>query len=99
MEMRALGDSYVRSEFKLHKSVTNEAQLEAFFTAWEQYLDQLMQTARRKESVSAGALDPKEDVWDDGFGQSLPPDTELSDEQRAQIEKLKEEATKGGRTF
>lgn len=93
-EMRQLGDAYVRSEFKLHKPVTNEAQLGAFFSAWEEYLDQMMKTARRKDSVSMGALDSKEGVEDAGFGQNLPLDVELSAEQKAQLEKLREEATR-----
>ena len=92
-EMRALGDAYVKSEFKLHKSVSNTAQLDEFFVAWDQYLDQLLQTARRKESVSAGLLDGSQ-MAPKGFGQSLPPDIELSDEQKGQLEKLKEETGK-----
>lgn len=34
-EMRALGDSYVKAEFKLHKNVENSSQLDAFFVGWE----------------------------------------------------------------
>ena len=94
-EMRSLGDTYVRSEFKLHKSVTNEAQLNAFFSAWEEYLNQMMKTARRNDSVSAGALDAKEGAQQTGFGQQLPLDLELSEEQKTQLEKLREEAAGG----
>lgn len=92
MEMRLLGDTYVRSEFKLHKPVTNKSQLDAFFVAWEQYLDQMMRTARKRDSVSSGTLDQKDPV-EASFGQHLPSDIHLSDEQKAQLEKLKEETT------
>lgn len=34
-EMRALGDAYIKSEFKLHKKVENSAQLDSFFLGWE----------------------------------------------------------------
>jgi hypothetical protein len=90
-EMRSLGDAYVKSEFKLHKLVTKTTQLDEFFVAWEEYLNQIMQNSRRKESVSAGSLDAKavEGTW---FGQNLPSDYDLSDEQKEQLEKLRDEA-------
>jgi len=97
MEMRMLGDKYVRSEFKLHKSVTNPGQLESFFVAWEEYLDQMMRAARRRDSVSNGTLDEKDEMERVGFGRHLPLDVELSDDQKSQLEKLKDEATLGGK--
>lgn len=97
MEMRILGDKYVRSEFKLHKPVTNPAQLESFFVAWEEYLDQMLRTARRRDSVSSGTLDQKDEVETAGFGRHLPLDIELSDEQKSQLEKLKDETSLGGK--
>lgn len=97
MEMRLLGDTYVKSEFKLHKPVTNEAQLGAFFVAWEQYLDQMKATARRRGAVETGVLESKDDAEAPGFGQQLPLDLELSDEQKAQLEKLREEAIQDGK--
>jgi hypothetical protein len=95
-EMRSLGDAYVKSEFKLHKSVSKTDQLDNFFVAWEQYLDQILQTARRKEAVSAGSLDEKS-MASTGFGQHLPSEVELNDEQRGQLEKLKDETSRAGR--
>ena len=92
-EMRSLGDAYVKSEFKMHKKVTDSAQLNQFFAAWEQYLDQLLQTARRKETVSAGSLDEK-GTSPTKFGQHLSSEIDLSDEQKDQLEKLREEASK-----
>ena len=98
MEMRMLGDKYVRSEFKLHKPVTNPAQLEPFFVAWEDYLDQMMRTGRRRDSVSSGTLDQKDEMEAISFGEHLPQDLELSEDQKSQLEKLKEEATLGGKS-
>jgi hypothetical protein len=97
-EMRLLGDTYVRSEFKLHKPVTDGAQLDGFFVAWEEYLNQMMTTARRRGAVETGVLESNESVEEDGFGQQLPLDLELSEEQKTQLEKLREEATRGGKS-
>jgi hypothetical protein len=93
--MKGLGDSYVKSEFKLFKSVTNEGQLDKFYTGWNQYLDQILQTARTKESVSAGSIESSATI-DTSFGKHLPPDVELTDAQTLQLEKLKEETSKAG---
>ena len=92
-EMRSLGDAYVKSEFKLHKNVENDAQLDSFFVAWEDYLAQILKTARVKES----SLALGENEMKANFGQHLPPDMELSKEQETQLEKLKDEASKAGR--
>jgi hypothetical protein len=92
-EMKVLGDSYVKSEFKLFKSVTDEGQLDQFYTAWNQYLDQLLQTARIKESVAAGSLDQAPSNDGASFGRHLPKDIELSAEQRHQLDKLRDQAT------
>jgi len=94
--MQQLGDAYLRSEFKLHKSAKPE-HLEGFFTEWEKYLDQILMTARAQESVSAGTLDDtsrqgRRPVFQ--YGKDLPHDVELSDEQIAQLEKLREETSK-----
>jgi basic membrane lipoprotein Med (substrate-binding protein (PBP1-ABC) superfamily) len=97
MEMRMLGDTYVRSEFKLHKPVKNGAQLDAFFKAWEQYLDQMLRTSRRKDTIETGAFDEKDGIHEIGFGKDLPNDVKLSDAQKDQLEKLREETTRGGR--
>jgi len=100
MEMKQLGDSYVRAEFKLHKPVTNQTQLDAFFMAWEQYLEQILRTSRRKATIDTGALDEKKDgggstsSQEIGFGRSLPSDMVLSNEQKEQLEKLRVETTR-----
>jgi Complex1_LYR-like len=100
-EMKELGDAYVKSEFRQHKSVTKKEHLDQFFSAWEQYLDQILMTARAKEAVSTGALDAPEmetffsDPFE--FGRNLPEDVELTDEQVAQLNKLREEVIKTGK--
>ena len=105
-EMRQLGDSYVKSEFKLFKAVTNEGQLDQFYTGWNEYLDQLLQTGRTKESLAAGSLDSSSSPTNSNnnnndstmtaakFGRHLPSDVELSDEQKLQLQKLQEETSK-----
>lgn len=94
-EMKALGDSYVKSEFKLFKSVSNEGQLDQFFRGWTQYLEEVLKTARTKESISAGSLEPS-DSNTTLFGKHLPPDINLSDEQKRQLESLKLETSRVG---
>jgi hypothetical protein len=93
-EMKGLGDSYIKSEFNMFKKVKDEVQLSQFFSEWNQYLDQLMQTARRKESISAGSL---ESSSDSAFGKHLSADISLTDEQMSQLQKLKEETEQAGR--
>lgn len=94
-EMKGLGDSYVKSEFNLFKRVTDETQLNEFYGEWNQYLEQLMQTARRKESISTGSLDSSS--ADSTFGKHLSADINLTDEQISQLQKLKEETDRAGR--
>ena len=92
-EMKELGDSYVKSEFNLFKKVADEGQLNEFFFEWNQYLNQLMQTARRKESISAGSLESSSSST---FGKHLSADISLTDEQMIQLKKLKEETERAG---
>jgi hypothetical protein len=92
--MKGLGDSYVKNEFRLFKRVTDTNQLDQFYTSWEQYLQQILDTAHAKEFVSSGSIEAAEEIT--SFGQHLPPDIELSDDQRVQLDKLREEAAKVG---
>lgn len=55
--MRGLGDTYVKNEFRLHKAATDADQLAQFYTEWQKYLDHLQSTARAKETVKSGLLD------------------------------------------
>lgn len=100
-EMRELGDAYVKSEFRLHKSAKPE-HLPMFFAEWEKYLEQLAMTGRAQESIHMGSLDKelskgaeKQSVFQ--FGVDLPSDLELTDEQLQQLKKLWDEAGKIGR--
>jgi len=102
--MRQLGDAYVKSEFRLHKTATKPEQIEMFIAEWDKYLDQILMTARARDSVSVAGSDKKKNgetgaaqagggaVFE--FGADLAPDVELSEEQRAQLEKLRAEAEK-----
>lgn len=56
-QMRALGDAYVKSEFRLHKATTNTDQLSQFYAEWQKYLEHLQSTARARETVKSGVLD------------------------------------------
>lgn len=100
-QMRKLGDAYVKSEFRLHKSVTKPEQLEEFFTAWRSYLEQIEFSARANESISAGVLSPKENEQEKGstrffYGKPLPEGTDLNEDQLEKLQALKEEADKLG---
>ncbi|PVG04911.1 ACN9-domain-containing protein [Serendipita vermifera] len=39
--MRSLGDDYVKSEFKRHKTADNPIHIMGFLVEWNRYLDQL----------------------------------------------------------
>jgi hypothetical protein len=41
VNLRLLGDSYVKSEFRLHKNVSLQKEKDQFFSAWEGYLQDL----------------------------------------------------------
>lgn len=100
-QMRDLGDAYVKSEFRLHKTAKLE-HVTPFLTEWEKYLEQLLMTARAQEAVSAGTMESKpKNAADDvppifSFGSDLPHDVELTDEQVQQLQKLREETLKAG---
>jgi hypothetical protein len=57
----------------------------------KQYVEELLKTARIKES----ALSLGEDGMTAFYGKSLPSDVTLSEEQQTQLEKLREETSKG----
>lgn len=41
IEMKSLGDTYVRDEFRKHREVENPLQIVGFLTQWKVYLDGL----------------------------------------------------------
>ena len=63
----------------------------------KQYLVQITAAARRRGAVETGILESNEAIEDSGFGQPLPLDLELADEQKTQLEKLREEVTRSGK--
>jgi hypothetical protein len=98
VSMKELGNTYIKSEFRLHKSAKPE-QAEQFFQEWEKYREQILSTARAHDSRSSGSLDDSSKtssaVFD--FGMDLSLDVELSEEQREQLKQLREEATRAGK--
>lgn len=97
-KMRAIGDTYVRSEFKLHKNVTNEKQKTQFIQGWMNYLTTMKKTVDAQErSHSNDLVDQLGDSKAYSmtkFGSHLPPDVQLTDDQRNKIQQLKQEAFK-----
>ena len=47
--MRFMGDSYVKSEFRLTRSSDNPLHIIAFLSQWKQYLDELESSAAEKD--------------------------------------------------
>ncbi|KAH9902603.1 hypothetical protein C8Q73DRAFT_634545 [Cubamyces lactineus] len=56
-EMRSLGDTYVKAEFRRHKEVTNKVHIIGFLSQWKMYLDQLPAGPEAK-SFRGKPLDP-----------------------------------------
>ncbi|KAH7928099.1 ACN9-domain-containing protein [Leucogyrophana mollusca] len=55
VEMRSLGDSYVKDEFRRHREVSNPVHVMGFLSQWKMYLDELPHDA---DSKSFKKLDP-----------------------------------------
>jgi hypothetical protein len=97
-EMRGLGDEYVKTEFRLFRTVTDETQLVGFYKEWDQYVNHVLETARAKNVQAAGIVNDgsvgtgggTDDLYK--FGAHLESNVEMTDEQKAQLSKLKEEA-------
>jgi len=95
----------------LHKEAKAE-QVTLFYTEWEKYLDHVERTGRENKAINAGLLDGVQQESSQSidtmvkqhtttnnnrqFGQNVPNDIELNDEQKNQLIKLKEEAIKAG---
>ncbi|KAI5292634.1 acetate non-utilizing protein 9 [Ascosphaera acerosa] len=56
-EMRLLGDQYVRSEFRLHKSIDNPVHIVGFLTEWQVYAQKLEGDTWRDEKIDEGFLE------------------------------------------
>jgi hypothetical protein len=99
--MRELGDTYVKSEFRLHKTAKPQ-HIQSFFVAWQSYLEQIVSAGRARQAASIGSLEPSSKphpIADENgrifqFGANLPGDAALSDDRARQLEKLKTEIEK-----
>jgi hypothetical protein len=83
-EMRNLGDAYVRSEFRLHKSASNPNHISQFMTEWRNYLQHI--------EASAASNDQNVKV-----GRNLANIEVLDEEKRETLSKLQNEATRAGK--
>eukprot|EP01031_Cornospumella_fuschlensis_P029143 gene29143-35173_t len=75
LDLRHLGSSYVRNEFKLHKGVKDSKVLAQFYAAWEGYLEQLKLQADRGRRFGSDLSDKEQRA--------------MSDSQREKMEQLK----------
>jgi hypothetical protein len=95
-DMRELGDRYVRSEFKAHRTATKEEHITAFYQEWNKYLEQLNVTARARKTLQDDAQTAEAGrIF--AFGSDLPSNVELSEDQLKQLQKLKEETDRLGK--
>jgi len=60
-EMRVLGDNYVKSEFKQHKSVENPLHIIGFLTEWQLYAQKLEGDMWRGERLDKEKIDKMSD--------------------------------------
>eukprot|EP00986_Skeletonema_menzelii_P016593 scaffold15123_cov148-Skeletonema_menzelii.AAC.1 len=100
-EMKQLGDAYVKAEFRLHTKAKPE-QLEGFFAEWNKYLIHVERIGREKQLVDAALIDsaPQQHGSNSnqtikrkkGFGRDVSADVAFNDEQKEQLQKLREEA-------
>ncbi|XP_039977486.1 succinate dehydrogenase assembly factor 3, mitochondrial isoform X1 [Xiphias gladius] len=91
IDLRALGDQYVKDEFRRHKRSSPE-EVKSFMTEWEQYKD----TLQTQVLESAG-----EQFSSVKFGANLSEGkfSEFQDEQIGQLYELMLESTKPNRQF
>ncbi|KAM9340576.1 succinate dehydrogenase assembly factor 3, mitochondrial [Symphorus nematophorus] len=91
IDLRALGDQYVKDEFRRHKNATAE-EVTSFMTEWENYKDTLQ--TQVLESAGKGLSSAK-------FGAELSEGklSSFQDEQVGQLYELMLEATKPNRQF
>ncbi|XP_060638197.2 succinate dehydrogenase assembly factor 3, mitochondrial [Anolis sagrei] len=91
LELKALGDQYVKDEFRRHKSVRPE-EAQKFLQEWENYAAMLWEQAGQHAQNSSGQ--PRF-----GFHLSEEKLHALRDEQVGQLKELMDEATKPKRQF
>ncbi|KAK4612332.1 Succinate dehydrogenase assembly factor 3, mitochondrial [Fulvia fulva] len=60
-EMRLLGDEYVKSEFRAHRSTDNPVHIVGFLTEWQLYAQQIEGDRWRGEKMDKGKVDKMSD--------------------------------------
>ncbi|XP_002713734.1 succinate dehydrogenase assembly factor 3, mitochondrial [Oryctolagus cuniculus] len=90
-DLKALGDQYVKDEFRRHKAVGSD-EARRFLQEWEVYATVLWQQANNNRQ------NPTEKAC---FGTFLPEEklNDFRDEQIGQLQELMQEATKPNRQF
>ncbi|KIS69642.1 uncharacterized protein UMAG_10065 [Mycosarcoma maydis] len=58
-DMRAVGDNYVKDEFRRHKNIDNPLQIIGFLSSWKMYLDQLEVQQGQPGGFRGQRLDPQ----------------------------------------
>ncbi len=97
--MRDLGDSYLREEWKKHKTAAPQ-HLRPFFEQWMNYLEFLKSQQQSNLASVKKILDsPTVESLNFAFGRPLEEETiaTLSEEQKAQLNQLKQETLSAGR--
>ncbi|GAC72093.1 uncharacterized conserved protein [Moesziomyces antarcticus T-34] len=58
-DMRAVGDNYIKDEFRRHRSIDNPLQIVGFLSSWKMYLDQLEVQQGQPGGFRGHRLDPQ----------------------------------------
>ncbi|XP_028635000.1 succinate dehydrogenase assembly factor 3, mitochondrial [Grammomys surdaster] len=90
-DLKALGDQYVKDEFRRHKTV-GPGEAQRFLKEWETYAAVLWEQAKDSRQSPTGTA---------SFGTSLPEEklNDFRDEQIGQLGELMQEATKPNHQF
>lgn len=59
--MRVLGDEYIKSEFRAHRSVENPVHIVGFLSEWQTYAQQIEGESWRGEKMDKGKVDKMSD--------------------------------------
>ncbi|KAL1931125.1 hypothetical protein VTP01DRAFT_10262 [Rhizomucor pusillus] len=96
--MRAMGDDYVKAEFRRHRDIDNPAHIIGFVSQWQEYLETIQEQTkpRPQEESIAPTSDPLVRSFDmpkEGWGKKLDKQRldKLSDEQIGQLYELRQE--------
>lgn len=60
-QMRILGDEYIKSEFRAHRSVDNPVHIVGFLTEWQTYAQQIEGESWRGEKMDKSKVDKMSD--------------------------------------